>query len=75
MVDMPWDVRDAREKNRRAVGELGRLWVEVANRELRRHGDEGRAIRVANGVLKRVIGGGGGVRKVEKGRKEKEVGR
>lgn len=64
---MPWDVRGARERNRRAVGKLGRIWVEVANRELRKHGDEGRAIRIANGVVKKILASKG--EKAEEGGK------
>ncbi|HUT61464.1 MAG TPA: hypothetical protein VNA25_26755 [Phycisphaerae bacterium] len=46
---MPWTVRSAKKHNRKA----GKRWVRIANRVLKDTGDEGRAIRIASGVIKK----------------------
>ena len=51
---MPWAARDATKKDRKAkTPKAKRQWAAVANATLARTGDEGRAIRTANGVIKR----------------------
>lgn len=49
---MPWTVADVPGKTKKAkTPKQRRQWVDVANGELRKHGDEGRAIRAANAVI------------------------
>lgn len=51
---MPWKPSDARRHDRKAnTAKKRRQWAHVANSELRRTGDEGRAVRAANSVIKR----------------------
>ena len=51
---MPWNVDDASGFTKKATsGAAKRMWKSVANSELARTGDEGRAIRTANGVIKK----------------------
>ena len=50
---MPWKARDARRHTRKAGGALSALWAKVANRTLKESGDEGKAVRIANYVVKR----------------------
>lgn len=46
---MPWNPSTFRTRhNRRATGKLGKKAAEVANAVLRRTGNDGEAIRVAN---------------------------
>ena len=52
---MPWiNDGDSLRHNKRARGQLGEIWRQVANEALERTGDEGRAIREANAVIGRV---------------------
>jgi hypothetical protein len=51
---MPWSPKDAASKTRKADSPAERkTWSKVANRTLRDTGDEGRAVRIANYVVKR----------------------
>lgn len=51
---MPWTPADAESKTRKADTPLKRRqWRDIANSELQRTGDEGLAIRAANGVIKK----------------------
>ena len=51
---MPWSPSDAGRHNRKAAkGKKSKQWAEVANSVLKKTGDEGRAVRTANGVVKR----------------------
>jgi hypothetical protein len=46
---MPWTPKQAKQHNKGADTKKKRkVWASVANRELEAHGDEGRAIRIAN---------------------------
>lgn len=45
---MPWTAQDARRHKRGLSPRQARQWAHVANDELERTGDEGRAIRAAN---------------------------
>lgn len=48
---MPWEARDAKKHNKKAVGRKGKIWAETANKVLAQTGDEGRAARIANYVI------------------------
>lgn len=51
---MPWKPSDASGKTKRARSPTAkRQWAHVADRVLAKTGDEGRAIREANAVVKR----------------------
>ena len=51
---MPWTARQVGKHNKRAKSaKRKRQWVEVANSVLKRTGDEGRAVREANGAVKK----------------------
>jgi len=52
---MPWKSKDAKRHNKRAgkSAKKSRQWSAVANSVLEKTGDEGRAVRTANGVIKR----------------------
>jgi uncharacterized protein YdaT len=51
---MPWKAKDAKRHTKKAKSpKRKRQWREVANSVLRRTGDEGRAIRAANSVVKK----------------------
>lgn len=51
---MPWTPADAPQKTDKATTlKRKRQWADVADSVLRRTGDEGRAVRTANGILKR----------------------
>ena len=51
---MPWKPSDAVWFTKLAKTRmLQALWAKVANKELEKHGDEGKAIRVANAVIKK----------------------
>ena len=51
---MPWTPDDAeRHTHKATTPELKELWAKVANDCLERTGDEGRAIREANAVVRR----------------------
>jgi hypothetical protein len=49
---MPWATAPAAVRKRYS-SRCAAVWVEVANKELSRHGDEGRAIRIANTAANR----------------------
>jgi hypothetical protein len=49
---MPWRPEDAPRHTRKAdTDALRRMWSEVANKVLEETGDEGRAVRTANGIV------------------------
>lgn len=49
---MPWQPKDAKTHTKKATTpRLQRMWRDIANSALKRHGDEGRAVREANGVV------------------------
>jgi uncharacterized protein YdaT len=50
---MPYTVADVDRNYRGLTDAEKRLWVDIANRQLAEHGDEGRAIREANAVVNR----------------------
>jgi hypothetical protein len=51
---MPWQPEDApRHTHKADTDALRRMWSEVANKVLADTGDEGRAVRTANGVVAR----------------------
>jgi hypothetical protein len=50
---MPYSVGDVDRHYRGLTDAEKQLWVDVANRQLAEHGDEGRAIREANAVVDR----------------------
>lgn len=51
---MPWQPSDAPAHTKKADTPVKqKLWAEVANRQLKKHGDEARAIRVANSIVGR----------------------
>jgi hypothetical protein len=54
---MPWSERDAASKTKKAKSpKRKRQWSHVANSVLKRTGDEGAAVRAANGVVKKSEG-------------------
>ena len=49
---MPWQPSDAERHTHQAdTPKKRRQWRDVANQELQRFGDEGRAVRAANSVV------------------------
>ena len=51
---MPWTPKDASSKTKKAKSpKAKRQWAHVADSVLKKTGDEGRAIREANSVVKR----------------------
>ena len=51
---MPWNGRDAKRHTHKAKSKKARRqWSKVANSVLQRTGDEGAAVRAANGVVKK----------------------
>lgn len=51
---MPWTARDAKAKTKKArTPKAKRQWAKVADSVLSKTGNEGRAIREANAVVKR----------------------
>lgn len=51
---MPWQAKDAKGKTRKATSpKAQRQWATVANATLKKTGNEGRAVRTANAVVKR----------------------
>lgn len=51
---MPWSASDASKKTHKAsTPRKRRQWSDVANSVLAKTGDEGRAVRTANGVVAR----------------------
>lgn len=52
---MPWQARDAKEHDSRAnTKRKQKIWAEIANQQLKEHGDEGRAIRIANHAISQI---------------------
>jgi hypothetical protein len=54
---MPWTPSDAKRHNKKAIGKKARQWSDVANSVLKRTGDDGLAVREANGVIRKKSGG------------------
>ena len=53
--NMPWGAKDAQAKDSKAnTPKKRRMWRDIANKTLASTGDEARAVRTANGVLKRM---------------------
>lgn len=51
---MPWTVKDATSKTKKANSpKKRRQWRDIANGVLKKTGNEGRAIREANGIIGR----------------------
>jgi hypothetical protein len=51
---MPWGSADASKKTKKAnTPKLRRQWAHVADEELARTGDDGKAVHIANGVIAR----------------------
>lgn len=51
---MPWKSSDAKSKTKKAATpKRQRQWKDVANAVLAKTGDEARAVRTANGVIKK----------------------
>ena len=51
---MPWTSKDAKRHDKKATSpKRQRQWADVADSALRRTGDEGLAIREANGVIRK----------------------
>ena len=54
---MPWSPADASSHTKAAdTPALQKLWAKVANEQLQKTGDEGRAIRIANYSVKLMAG-------------------
>lgn len=54
---MPWTAKDAKRHTRKAKSpKKKRQWAHVADSVLKRTGDEGRAVRAANSVVKKKVG-------------------
>jgi hypothetical protein len=52
---MPWKASDASGHTKQAnTARKPQVWAEIANAELAKHGDEGRAIRAANAAVRRI---------------------
>lgn len=52
---MPWTAADAHKHTHKANTKRKRqVWAHIANAELRKHGNEGRAIRAANAAIRRI---------------------
>lgn len=50
---MPWTAKDASKKTRKAkTPKARRMWRDIADSVLAKTGDEARAVRTANGVIK-----------------------
>ena len=51
---MPWGAKDAKRHTKKARSTAAQgLWAQVANQVLAKTGNEGRAVREANAVVKR----------------------
>lgn len=49
---IPWTPKDAKSKTKKAKSpKAQRQWAKVANAELAKTGDDGKAIKIANGVV------------------------
>jgi hypothetical protein len=54
-AEIPWEPEDApRHTHKADRPDLRRIWAEAANRILSETGDEGRAVRIANGIIARI---------------------
>jgi len=50
---MPWGAKDAKRHTKKAASDAAQAqWADVANSVLQSSGDEGRAVREANAVVK-----------------------
>jgi hypothetical protein len=53
---LPWSPDDAPRHTKLATtAKLRRMWAHTANGELDEHGDDGLAVKAANGVVKRAV--------------------
>jgi len=69
---MPWTAKDASRHTKKAKSaKRKRQWAHVADSVLRRTGDEGAAVRAANGVVKKGLGARKGKSKAAKRRKKR----
>lgn len=51
---MPWTEKEASQKTKKASSpNLKRQWRDIANNVLSKTGDDAKAIKIANGVIKR----------------------
>jgi hypothetical protein len=50
---MPWTPKDAGKHDKKARGNKAKVWSKVANAVLSKTGDDAKAVRIANGVIKR----------------------
>lgn len=50
---MPWSKNEAKRHTKLASGERAATWARVANRVLKESGDEGKAVRIANAVVRK----------------------
>lgn len=50
---MPWSPKEAIKHNKNAVGPKAKQWSTVANEILRKSGDDGKAVRIANAAIQR----------------------
>ncbi len=53
---MPWTPKDATKHDKKATGKKADQWSAVADSVLKKTGDDARAIREANAVVKRKHG-------------------
>lgn len=69
---MPWTPKDASRHTKKAKSaKHKRQWAHVADSVLRKTGDEGAAVRAANGVVKKGMGAKKGKSHAAKKRKKK----
>ena len=50
---MPWTSKDSKRHTKKATGSLASVWSKVANQVLGKTGNDARAVREANAVVKR----------------------
>jgi hypothetical protein len=73
---MPWSAKDAKRHSKKAKSpKRKRQWGHVANSILERTGDEARAVRGANSVIKKGSGASGRTGKFTHGKKKRKSGR
>jgi len=49
---MPWQTKQAKKHNKKAVGPKAKQWAATANAVLEKTGDDAKAIRIANAAIK-----------------------
>lgn len=73
---MPWGSKDASRHTKKAKSpKRKRQWAHVADSILERTGDEGRAVRGANSVIKKGSGASGRTGKYTHSKKRRSTGR